>query len=1622
MKKLFILFILFLLFETDKLIAQNNKTGNGFIENKGQIVDQSHKPNSEVKFLLSNPGFNIQLRQTGFSYDTYTVTKDSTSLKDKFMPIKGKHKTPDLFIKHYHRVDIELTGCNPHAPLIAEDKSQVYYNYLNSSAPNGGVSEVHHYQKITYRNIYPNIDLEFLSKPDENTAKTVPVEYQFIVHSGGRVSDIKLSYKGANKIKLIENKLAVSVTAGDFMENIPSSYLKDDQQPVEIHYSDLGNNEFQFSVPPGTKFTSDLIIDPTPCLQWGTYFAGNDNADGLGMTIDSVDNVYTTGYTQSTNIATAGAYQTVDNGGEDAYVAKFNPTGTTLLWCTYLGGTGNTLAIGIAVDKAQNVYFTGGSNCATGIATKGAYDTVFTGTSGNGITFVAKLNTTGTSLYWCTYYGGAGRDQGETLAIDDSDNVYVGGPTESTTGIYTKGAYQTTVAGMYVAKFKANGKSLMWGTYYGITNDAGMNGIAADRAHNVYVTGSTGATSGISTSTSYLPTYGGGGYVGFVAKFNPNGSGLVWGTYIGANYTRVGGIVIDANNYVYIVGETSGTTAIATASAYQTTYSGTGGNYCIFVDKLDSSGSSLSWGTYYGGTNSSFPFIAMDKLHNLYITGQTASKTDIATPNAYQSSFVGSSNDAFVAKFNPSGTSLLWGTYYGGGAYDTPNGIAVDSVGNVFIAGYTSSTNNIATPGAYQTTFAISSQDFDEFVARFGCGYCALTAATISASKTSICAGDTTTISVIPQGTTSVKYLWTPGGQTTQTIHVSPASNTTYSVTITDSIGGCHAEANIAIAVHSVLTITPAAPSICIGNSSPLIVSGASTYIWNPSGSLNASTGASITATPTVTTKYLVLGTDVYGCTSKDSATVVVNPLPNGAISSATTKMCTGNSITLSTNGTYTTYSWSPATGLNSTTVSSPVASPTVTTTYTVNITSSYGCKNKDSVTLTVVAKPLPTVTAIPSTISICSGDTTMLQAGGALTYAWSPTTGLNTILDSIVKAHPTTTTKYTVTGTDANGCFNTVSSTVTVITTPVLTLTTSVSTICLGDSAVLKVSGATSYIWTPDSALSATTGASVLAKPDTTQTYSVTGTQSGCNSAPKTITIAVTPTPVIIASASPILICPGSTSTLIASNASTYTWSPATGLNTTTGNSVSASPGNTITYTVTGTKPGCVNKGMKTVAVAIEPSPVLTVTGNSIICAGNSTRLNSSGAKNYKWFPSTGLNTTADSVVIANPSSTTTYTIAGTDSLGCTTIKTTKITVTPTNGFDLTGNLYVCIDTPKNNNVSIQACIYNSRCMLTTGTLKLVLDTAFHITSTVSDSVARISGDTLMWNYDNLSDIGKSNCVSLAGSVSNIPAGDSVFVSMFITPTLGDSVPANNSVTYWVKAFPYNCVGLPFDPNEKSVLPEGNISATQQLSYTIHFQNTGTAVAKNVVVIDTLSPYVDPTTLKVTSASSEVSTSIVSGNIVKFTFDNINLPDTASSKTTSIGVFKYTIDPAASAAPGDVIYNGAGIYFDANPIVKTNTTKSPIVGAPLSVNRISTSLNIACFPNPFTTTTSIVFNTDGTHYLELDDVTGRKVESIECTGRQYELQRNNLAAGVYFIKAFDAEHAYMAVQKVVVQ
>jgi hypothetical protein len=746
-----ILFIIFLLPIIS--IAQRNKASGypiyatGFYENKGQLVNQSQEPNPVVIYLLCSPGFNVQLRKTGFSYDTYTdsvVSGQSSVVSPKLMCPKGNETLP-ILIRHYHRVDVELQGCNPNAAIAAEGKSDAFYSYFTTGTPEEGVSKVHYYQKVIYKNIYPHIDLEFLTANSESAAKkgtdrpsppgegwngAAGAEYNFIVHPGGNPSDIKLAYKGANNMKLEDGKLTINVLAGNFTESIPNAYWKDTKKPVQVSYEDFGNNIYGFNIvsPDSNRdplslsivnSKSDLIIDPTPNLAWGTYY-GDGGTVGFSIALDASDNVYITGQTEgATGIATSGAYQTSVGGGVDAFIAKFNSTGTSLVWGTYYGsaaGDNITIGDGIVLDENENIYITGYTSNPSGMATAGAYQTTY---GGGGDAFVAVFNSTGSSLLWGTYYGGASDDQGNGIAIDESGNVYITGFTYNSTGMATVGAYQTSGGSIsaFAAKFNSAGSSLVWGTYFGETGSSGTtygNSIAIDTKDEVYITGGTSSTTDIATTGAYQTTYGGGADA-FVAEFSPDGASLVFGTYYGGpGYDYGYAISLDATDDIYITGYTTSVSGIATTGAYQTTL---GGSQSAFAAKFNPTGLTLLWGTYYGGPGATYGYgIAIDAGENVFITGQTSATSGIATAGAYQAAYSGS-GDTFLAMFPSNGSALVWGSYYEGNGTGEGVGIAVDGSYNVFLTGYTSSTSGIATSGTYKPSYIGGSDD--AFVAQF---------------------------------------------------------------------------------------------------------------------------------------------------------------------------------------------------------------------------------------------------------------------------------------------------------------------------------------------------------------------------------------------------------------------------------------------------------------------------------------------------------------------------------------------------------------------------------------------------------------------------------------------------------------------------------------------------------------------------------------------------------------------------------------------------------------------------------------------------------------------------------------------------------------------------------------
>lgn len=444
----------------------------------------------------------------------------------------------------------------------------------------------------------------------------------------------------------------------------------------------------------------------------------------------------------------------------------------------------------------------------------------------------------------------------------------------------------------------------------------------------------------------------------------------------------------------------------------------------------------------------------------------------------------------------------------------------------------------------------------------------------------SVCIGSGTTLT----GSGGVTYTWTPSGtlsaSTGTSVTATPTSTTTYTVTGTDP-NGCTNTDTVTVTVNPLPSVYAGANvTICSGSNTALNASGGVTYVWTPAGSLSASTGTTVIATPTGTTTYTVTGTDANGCTDTSTVTVTVNPPPPITASSTPTSVCTGGTTTLTASGGVT-YSWSPASGLSSTTASNPTCTPTATTTYTVYATGANGCTGTATVTVTV--NPPPNANAGPGQ-TICSPNTATLNASGGTSYSWIPATGLNNTSVANPTASPTTTTTYTVVVTDANGCTATDTVTVTVVQPPVATASGN-QTICLGQTAPLSAGGGGTYSWSPASGLSSTNSANTIASPNTTTTYTVTVSNGGCTDT-ATVTVVVNTPP--NANAGPDqTITFGNSTTINATGGTTYNWIPPTGLSCTTCPSPVASPNSTTTYVVTVTDAnGCTSTDTITIFV----------------------------------------------------------------------------------------------------------------------------------------------------------------------------------------------------------------------------------------------------------------------------------------------------------------------------------------------------------------------------------------------------------------------------------------------------
>lgn len=771
-----------MVFVLNSSASTTNPSKTAFVENKGQILDQHHQANNDVLFMYTGKGMKIQLRRSGYSYELFNV--------NNLLPVAfGKmNQDPRLLTNvsiQSHRVDIDFMNSNADPEIIKEEKQASVLNYYVCGKE---VQNVSSYSKITYKNIYTNIDIEFILNEKGS------LKYNVILNPGANIEDVKFLCKGASSIQQKnKNALIFKTSLGDIEENIPFSYYT--SSPTQNHKVDfkIKSNIISFSADHDKSKT--LIIDPSTNRIWGTYFGGNSIEYCTSNGVDASNNVYIAGYSLSTsNIATSGVYQSTLTGSFDAYLSKFNSNGVQL-WGTYFGGSSFDVFYAIHVMPSGIVFATGDTGSTANVASAGAHQTIYGGGVDDAI--LVKFDAAGQRL-WSTYMGGTLHDISSAVTVDTNGDVIITGHTESSTAIATGGAYATVYNfnyDVFITKFNTNGVR-QWSTYYGDSGADEAYGISSDAANNIYVTGFTTSLFGISTGSGHQPIIG-GMTDAFISKFDPSGTNLIWGTYYGgAGDDKGTSIKSDlTTGDIYVGANTTSSNNIASPGAYQTAIGSADDG---FITAFSSIGNRL-WATYYGGNDVDYiNSLALDADKNIFVGGQTQSTNAMSSAGAYQTNLASPFYyDAYFAKFGSNGIRKE-GTYFGGSDNENATGISIDGNNKVYISGETSSTVSISTPGSHMQNYAGSS---DAFLAKF----CIAPEPTVTPIGTlTTCVNNTYTFTASSGYPT---YLWNTGSSSNPlAVNIGSVAGTFYyAIAVTDAFG-CSGTSDSSIVIVNLCT------------------------------------------------------------------------------------------------------------------------------------------------------------------------------------------------------------------------------------------------------------------------------------------------------------------------------------------------------------------------------------------------------------------------------------------------------------------------------------------------------------------------------------------------------------------------------------------------------------------------------------------------------------------------------------------------------------------------------------------------------------------------------------------------------------------------------------------------
>jgi uncharacterized repeat protein (TIGR01451 family) len=685
-----------------------------FEANAGQFADG-------VRFAARGVGYGVVLTDTGAT--VALTSKDTTAAVA--MTVVGANGTPAA-ARHVDGREA-LPGVVNH--YIGSDRRRW----------RAGVQQ---YARVRQAGVYDGIDLEFYGNQQR-------LEYDFLVAPGADPSTIRLRFDGADRVEIDPSgDLLVHAAGGDpLRQQAPISYqvIEGTRHEVESRYVRLAANEVGVALGAYDR-AQPLTIDPV--LIYSSFFGGSSQEYAFDIALDPAGNIYLTGQTTAGAgfPTTPGAQQSTKPGLSDAFVAKFNPSGTALIYSTFLGGTNNenvrTQRSGrVAVDAVGNAYVAGDTASADFPVGGPGADTVFGGgVASQTDAFYVKLGPTGAFLYG-TYLGGNDFDTAVGIGVDSTGNVYVAGSALSDAATFpqTANGYDQVRTGYdaFLTKFDATG-ARVYSTFLGGSGGDNYNvkagGLAVDDQGRAYLTGDTYSTD-FPVVGGFQPAFSGpSNYDAYLAVIDTTVSGvpgLIYSTYLGGSGTDIAyGIAYAGSRQVVVVGETgvlsAPNVAFPTRNAFDATFNGVRDAFVARFDTSLTGNNSLLFSTYLGGSDYEYANdVAVDAQGAIHVVGDVRSQNfPLVNPISTGFDFIGK----FITKMNATGSTLLYSTYFGGvvngvGAF----GVATNAAGDTFVTG---ATNSSATNPPTATGFPIVAPfqgvygggSSDAFLARLGNG------------------------------------------------------------------------------------------------------------------------------------------------------------------------------------------------------------------------------------------------------------------------------------------------------------------------------------------------------------------------------------------------------------------------------------------------------------------------------------------------------------------------------------------------------------------------------------------------------------------------------------------------------------------------------------------------------------------------------------------------------------------------------------------------------------------------------------------------------------------------------------------------------------------------------------